>query len=271
MKPSASLHIRRTIAVLTVWMVMAACTPWLSGARTTPATGTIPSGGAATQSPSQPASDDTTDPLDRLLSLRSIQCTLVTQRPDGTGLSIDVTIDSSGNMHVLHSLPAIAPDAFPDGFDMKSLPTAYELYLVDGKVYQPDADNPTWMTAPIQEDYVTMLDVELHGPDGPALWLDLLPEGSIHASGQETVGGFAAQKYSVDGQIEGQAISGTIWFEPQTDALVQAELHVPAALLGSPDSSQAGELEITLTAQKAAVPSVTLPEAPTEDAATPTP
>jgi hypothetical protein len=43
---------------------------------------------------------------------------------------------------------------------------------------------------------------------------------------------------------------------------VQVELHVPAALLRDPSKPQKGELKITLNAQKADVPPVSLPATP---------
>jgi hypothetical protein len=40
---------------------------------------------------------------------------------------------------------------------------------------------------------------------------------------------------------------------------MQAELHIPAALISTPDQPQSGELTITLKTEKADVPPVTLP------------
>jgi hypothetical protein len=255
------LRLRRSLPVLFVFLLMLACTPFLSG---TPAAGT----------PGQPASGDTTDPLDRLFSLRSVQFNLTAARPDGTGLSIDVSLDSLGNAYVQHSLPAVDPASLPDGFDVTTLPTGYDMYVVDGKAYKPDTEDPAWMTKPIDENYLKQLDHEMHGPDGPALWLDLLPEEAVQSAGQETVGGFVTDKYTVNGQIDGQTVSGALWYEPQADALVGVELHVPAALLAGSGDAPTGELKIVLTAEQKNVPPVTLPAAPTDQpggSATPTP
>jgi hypothetical protein len=91
----------------------------------------------------------------------------------------------------------------------------------------------------------------------------MLPEGSIQPAGQDLVGGFAVDKYIVNGKVDNQTISGTLWEEPQSDALIQAELHIPGALLSDPDQPQSGELKIVLHTQKADVPAVTLPAAQT--------
>jgi len=195
--------------------------------------------------------------------LRSIKFNLTALRGDGTRYSIDVEIDSTGNMHVKYGPPSVDPTLLPKGFDSKLLPaTGSELYVLDGKAYQVDDQNPDWMTKPIDINYIQTLSQEIHGPDGPAMWLDLLPDGSIQAAGQETVGGFAANKYTVSGEINGQLVTGAIWIDPQADALVKAELAVPAALLSDPSQPQPGELNITLNAQKADIPMVSLPTAP---------
>jgi hypothetical protein len=203
------------------------------------------------------------DPLDRLLTLRLIKFNLTALKGDGTSRWVEVEIDSIGNMHVKHSRPAIDLNDLPEGFDLTTLPPSYEMYVVDGKAYEPSDQNPTWMTTPVYENYIQTLTQEMHGPYSPAIWLDLLPLGNIHSAGKDTVGGFDADKYTVNGQVGGQSITGAIWFDPQTDALVQAELHVPASLLNDPTQSQQGELKITLNTQKANVRLVSLPEAPT--------
>ena len=100
----------------------------------------------------------------------------------------------------------------------------------------------------------------LHGPNGPGLWLDLLPAGSLQSAGRTTVGGFDADKYTVNGTVHGQKITGSLWYE--SHALVQVELHIPAALLDPTQPAVQGELKITLAAQKASVPPVILPTPP---------
>lgn len=263
--PSKTL-LQRLGSLLLVWLMLLAC-KLFAVSTTTPANvpnqptaaATLVSGQAV---PTAGAASAATDPLDRLLTMHSIKFNLTSLKWDGTSYSIDVEIDSAGNMHVKHSLPGIDPALFPKGYDPNTLSSGYELYVVDGKAYRPSDQNPNWMTTPIDETYIQTLARELHGPDGPGIWLDLLPLGSIHAAGKDSVDGFAADKYTVNGQVEGQSITGAIWFEPQADALVQAELHVPAVLLSDPSKPQQGELMITLNAQKADVPPVSLPDAP---------
>jgi hypothetical protein len=202
------------------------------------------------------------DPLDHLLALHSVQIDLGITRPDGSSRSIQISTDKSGNMDL--KFKESAPDAsnLPKGFDLQAIKTDSELLAVGGKAYVRSDQDPNWMSTPVDDAYPQTLAQELHGMDGPALWLNLLPDGSIQPAGQDTVGGFAVDKYTVYGKVENQVISGTLWEEPQSDALVQAELHVPGALMSPPDQPQPGELKILIKAQKADVPLVVLPPAP---------
>ena len=229
---------------------------------------------AVTEQP-PPANENATaapDPLDHLMNLRSIVIHLASQRPDNSSTSTQVEIDSGGNMHVKYSLPVLDSKLFPSWFDTTHIPTSNELFVVDGKAYQSDNKNPAWMITPIDDDYVQTLSEELHGPDGIAEWLDILPNGSLIAGGQESVGGFETDKYTVNGAVDGGAITGSLLYEPQANALVKAELNVPAAVFDVVDKSLTGELKVNLDAQKANVPLVTLPSAPAgsaEPSATP--
>lgn len=205
------------------------------------------------------------DPLDRLLEMRSVQFNLTALQPAGDARSLQGEIDSAGNMHLRFSSPIpVLPD-LPEKLnpDLK-LPEEIELYVVDGKAYQPDDQNPAWATAPLADDYGKELSNLLHGPNGPGLWLSLLPAGSLTSAGQESVGGFAADKYTVNGSVNDQTITGNLWYE--SHALVQVELHIPAALLEPDKPGAQGELKITLEVQKADVELVTLPTPPIGEA-----
>ena len=217
-----------------------------------------------TQSTSIPSSTalNKTDPLDHLLDLHLVQFSLTTSRPDGTSRSIIAQVDGAGNMHVTMEYKGYVLKSLPKGFDPKLMPGSSEVYVIDGKAYRPSKQELDWMIKPVNEDFKQSLTLWLHGSDGPALWLEILPPGSIQKAGNETVGGFKAVKYLVKGMVENQNISGTLWEEPETDALVQAELHVPGALLSTPNHPQSGELKITLTAQKADIAPIKLPAAP---------
>lgn len=212
------------------------------------------------------------DPLDHLLGMRSIAIQLTAQRPDGSSSSTRVEIDSAGNMHVKYRLPDPDTQYLPHNFDTSKLPTSSELFVVDRKAYRPSDQDPAWMSTPVEDDYLQTLAQDLHGPDGVAEWLDILPDGSLTSAGQERVGGFAADKFTVNGSVGGQAITGNLWYEPQSDALVKAELNVPEALYDVTDKSPNGEIKINLDTQMADVPLVTLPSAPVgtaEPSATP--
>lgn len=204
------------------------------------------------------ATPDGLDPLERLIAMDSIKFNLTALQPDGTSRSVQGEIDSTGNMHLkLHS-PVLLPPDMPEKFSPTlKLPEDSELFVVGGKAYQPDEQNPSWMTTPVSEDYIVVLSNLLHGQNGPGFWLDILPDGSLQSAGHETVGGFEADKYIVNGTVHGQKITGSLWYESHT--LVRVELHIPAALLDPNKPAVQGERKITLEAQKASVPPVVLP------------
>jgi hypothetical protein len=268
MKTMSSPRLPKVVFLLLAGMLLPACS-FLSLAaspKNTQVAGSSAAGiTSASPAPQAEQSDSSTafptpepDPLDRLLGMRSVKIDLTALHPDGKSTSILVEIDSSGNMHVQESFPAMDVKDLPKDTDPKLFASMGELFVLQGKAYHPDPFNSDWKTTPVDDDFNQTLGNELHGANGPAFWLDILPEGSIHAAGNDSVGGFAADKYTVSGQVGGQTISGTIWFEPKVDALIQAELSVPAALLG--DTSQTGVLEITLNTQQASIPAVKLPD-----------
>jgi len=253
-------HLRHGLILLSIVMVILACN-FLQGPG---APTSVPKGstGEATQATSAP--QDLTsvatqnllagpDPLDRLLEMRSIQFKLTALQPDATSRSVEGKIDSAGAMHLELRSPVSMPSDLPENFSPTlKLPAESELYVVAGKAYQPDDQNPAWMMEPVADDYKNKLSNLLHGPDGPGLWLDILPAGSLKPAGQETVGGFTADKYTVNGSVNNQTITGSLWYA--SHALVRVELHVPAALFEAQ-----GELTITLEVQSTAVPPVLLP------------
>ncbi len=199
------------------------------------------------------------NPLDPLIDLRSVIIHLSSQKPDGSGNTLQIEIDSAGNMHERGSLPPFPKVDVAQGVELPTMPGNYEIFVVDGKAYAPLELDRNWMSNPVDEDYVPQLATRLHAADGLASWLDLLPAGSLISAGQETVGGFEADKFTVKGSVDGQSITGNLWYEPQSGALVKAELIVPPVLY---DGSANGQFSIALDVQKAEVAPITLPEKP---------
>jgi hypothetical protein len=272
MKTIALKQTQIILIVLLVGLISLACalsqSPALTGAGKTTATpqaaAKVPTSAAQTTASPGNSQDEIVqpDPLDHLLALHSIQINLSVSRPDGSSSAIQIATDQTGNMNVKFIGIAPAASDLPKGFDLKALKTDSELLVMGGKAYLHNDQDPNWMSTPMDDNYPQSLAQELHGMDGPALWLNILPPGSIQPAGQETMGGFAVDKYVVNGKVDNQVISGSLWEEPQSDALIQAELHVPGALLSDPNQPQPGELHIVLKAQKADVPAITLPPAP---------
>jgi hypothetical protein len=224
------------------------------------------------------------DPVDLLLDLRSISINLMVTRPDNSTGSIHIDIDVHGNMHIVNKM---APDMeTPDVPENSTLPkdtriekkVIDEILVVDGKSYYPNnlLDQfivTPWMSSPIDTNYISTLSNILHGKDSLPVWLDRLPAGSLTDAGDENVGGYSAYKYAVKGTVEGQMITGTLWYEPVSGALIKADLIVPAVLYEFDKENVKGQLTAKLETKKSNIPEVKLPAAPvlpTDEALVPT-
>ena len=217
--------------------------------------------GASTAEPSEDSSVSVPkpDPLNNLLDLRAIRITQVGLRPDGTSRAIQVEIDAIGNMHLVYTPPGITSEDLVEGTDISGISFGYEIFVIDGKAYAPTEEDTAWKTTPVDPDYIPVLKDQMHGLEGFTTWLDILPAGSLQAAGNETMGGFTTNKYEVLGVVDGQQITGALWYDQEMHSLVKAELHVPAVLNSDPANPESGEYLITLVAEKADIPLITLP------------
>lgn len=199
------------------------------------------------------------DPLNKLFDLRSVKISLVGSRSGKGNRSIIAELDQAGNMHLYYSLPAVQFMELPEGLSLPEGDIQYEVYVIDGSAYVPSEEDPTWKTTPVSTDYFEVLLSQMHGLEGFTLWLDMLPAGSLQEASSEETGGFNTDKYAVSGTVGGQLITGALWYDQSSRALVKAELHVPASLDSDPAVPEIGEILITLNTEKAEIPSVTLP------------
>jgi hypothetical protein len=135
-------------------------------------------------------------------------------------------------------------------------PGDFELFVVDGKAY-----TRIGMQTPATPDdaYLNLLANTLSGPDGPGLWLNLLPDESFMPQGPESYGGFTAAKFLVDGQATDWRLTGTIWVDEGSSALVGATLSIPGGLFYPPESGLAGEVSISLRVEPASIPPISIP------------
>lgn len=193
------------------------------------------------------------DPLNNLLSLRGIRFSLTSVRSDGTSRSISGEIDAVGSMRLTYAKPENSLQEIDPELTGIMPAMTYEIYLINGTAYTSAEVDPAWADRPLDPDYLPVLSSQLHSLDGFTLWLDMLPAGSLQPAGSEKVGGFAAEKYMVNGLIGDQPITGALWYEPSTHSLIQAELHVPAALDSDPETPESGEILITLSTEKVEV------------------
>jgi hypothetical protein len=245
-------------------------------------TGTLPSTQTTTtdgtddsqSSPLEDEIDSSPDPLDYLLGLRSITIDLSSRQPDGSESSLQIAIDNKGDMvvksiqPVYSQVPTLAPNNTPGKVDSPKASVSSEVLVVGGKAYQKNDelaaifDVDPWMTTPVDEDFISTLSTILHGANGVALWLDILPEGSLTAAGDDSVGGFAAHKYTVKGTVQEQEITGTLWYEPESGALIKADLVVPGALYNLGMENPTGQYTVKLETKKSNIAEVVLPAAP---------
>ncbi len=191
--------------------------------------------------------------LEATASLRSVNLELVTTYSNREPQILSAQIDSTGNIHLSLAMPL--PEEIAATPDVSSLGD-FELFVIDGIAYTRIGEEDP---ATQDNSYLSMLSDTLLGPEGPGLWLNILPEEDYTPAGKESYGGFNAAKYSVDGQLEKGTVTGTIWVADQSDALVGAELTVSEGLFFPPGSNQGGDVRITLTVSQAQVQAITLP------------
>jgi hypothetical protein len=213
----------------------------------------------AGKTPSPVSGEDANTQIDLWLAatvdLRSTNLELLTEYSDREPKRLIAEIDSAGNTHLSIKVPlnaAFTADQPPDA----PLPGDFELFIVDGNAYTRIGGEGE---AVQDNSYLTMLAETLNGPEGPGLWLNILPEEDYTPAGTETRGGFTTTKYTVEGNLEKGAVNGTIWVDNKSGALVGAELTVSEGLFFPPGSNGSGDVRITLTVQQATVPAITLP------------
>lgn len=192
--------------------------------------------------------------LAQTLALRQVKISLSTIYPAWNSQTVTAEVDAAGNYHLVRKVAGTPPAGSPQG---TGAPDYTELFVVSGAVYGPDK------TGTVVKSAVTGLADQLrsllNGSGGPILWLKVLPKGSLAAQGEEPKGGFQAKKYAVQGRVEGSTITGTIWVDIATGALVAAELDVPGALLSIPSKPAKDPLQVRFQAEKAIVAPITAP------------
>jgi hypothetical protein len=237
---------RRLVFLCGIFLLMLACTTL----------GDLP---GASHTPAADIGEETITQIDLWLAatvdLRSTNLELVTEYSDRQPKQLSAEIDSAGNTHLSIKVPlnaAFTAEQPPEA----PLPGDFELFIVDGNAYTRIGGEGE---AVQDNSYLTMLADTLNGPEGPGLWLNILPEADYTPAGTETQGGFSTTKYTVGGNLEKGAVNGTIWVDNKSDALVGAELTVSGGLFFPPGSNGSGDVRITLTVQQSTVPAISLP------------
>jgi hypothetical protein len=194
------------------------------------------------------------DMIDLTLSLRSVSVSLAATDPDGYARSLTGEIDAAGNSHLV--------EPFDPGPEMQGTLTppvdgwgAFELFVVDGHAYTRMPGE-----AAVQDDaYLTFLEDDLRGPDGPGLWLVWAGTEDLEPAAHEEMGGFSAIRYPVNATVEDGTIQGTIWVDEETSALVRAELAISPTLFSTADNPASGDLSILFEVARADVSPIGVP------------
>lgn len=200
------------------------------------------------------ALEDLADPrVEGSLVLRSVEMTVQTAFPGGNPERIFISVDASGNQRIEMTTPVpedstITPES-PDW-------NVYEIFMVGGAAYTRMGRTGSADPAPVENEALRKI---LYAPTGPGMWLILLPEDSFSPAGQETKGGFQAERYAVSGSLDDALIQGEFWVDTETGALVGASLSLAEGLFRPVESGTGGWVTIDFSVEKADVPYITVP------------
>ena len=198
--------------------------------------------------------EELTDPrVEATLSLRSVQMELQTAFPGETPNRILISIDATGNQRIEMTTPVPEESTLtPESPEWNVL----EIFVVDGTAYARMGKAGSAESNPDENN--ALRDI-LYNPAGPGMWLILLQEENFTSAGKESKGGFDAVKYTVDGSLDGDKITGEFWVDEQTGALIGANLSLAESILGSVESGAGGVVTIEFSVEKADIPAITVP------------
>lgn len=160
--------------------------------------------------------------LAKTLALRQVAITLEDSYPDGKAMRMQAQVDEAGNYRIVKTYADGGLEALGTSNDVT------EAYIIDGSAYYPD-DQGEWVQY-TGEDVCAQLETLLRGPDGPGMWLDILPADSYSFTGDGALEGFDSKVYAVDGKISGGQVSGEITLQMHTFALLKANLVLPDSI-----------------------------------------
>jgi hypothetical protein len=198
--------------------------------------------------------EELTDPrVEKTLGLRSVQMELQTVFPGETPKRILVSIDAAGNQRIEMTTPMLKESALtPEPPEWNTL----EIFVVGGEAYMRMGKTGSAEAEPQQNNALSEL---LYNPSGPGMWLILLPEESFSDAGKETKGGFDTIIFTVDGSLEGDAVTGEFWVDGQSGALVGANFSLAESIFDPMMKETGGVVRITFSVEKADVPAIILP------------
>lgn len=194
-------------------------------------------------------------PITRLLELRSVAIVLESSSAEGGTVKVMADVDAAGNYHMTRITRGELPADFPPS--AQEPPQAMELYVVSGEVYGPDESGA--LVKAESSGLASSLEGSLRGFFGPGMWLLALPKGSLTAGEAEARGGFQASVSDIQGNIEGATITGSIWVDQASGALIGADLQIPGDLLGLPGKPAPAPMTISLQVASADIAPIAPP------------
>lgn len=191
--------------------------------------------------------------VEATLGLRSVQMELQAVIPGEDAVHTLISIDAEGNALIESELPT-----FEDSMVTEESPdwNVFEIFVVEGQAYVRTGKSGSAEPDPELND---ALSETLYSPTSPGLWLIMLPEESFTPGEMESIGGFDALKYTVEGMLEMGAIQGEFWVDEAMGALVGANLTLAEHIFRPMDDSADGMVTITFTVEKTDIPTITVP------------
>jgi hypothetical protein len=199
--------------------------------------------------------EDLTDPrVEATLALRSVNMVLEADFPGGVPIRILVSIDAAGNQRIETTTPVPEESTLtPESPEWN----VFEIFIVDGEAFARMGKAGSAEPDPEENNALSEI---LYNPMGPGMWLILLPEESFTRAGKESKGGFDAVKYTMDGSLDGDPVTGEFWLDEPTGALIGADLSLAENILSPVESGTGGTVTIDFSVEKADVPAIAVPQ-----------
>jgi hypothetical protein len=182
-----------------------------------------------------------------------VRITLTLDREGDGTRELAAEIDAGGNVRMINTSTGAESDIPAElyvGFDALQ----HEILVIDGHAYRQDGEESAWLPAPGLEDY---LERSLRGSEGPGLWMRLLA-ADRETRGTQAAGAYQAEQFHLAGLVDEAEVSGDIWLDAASGALVRADLEVPGHLYAYSGGGAHYPVVISMKVEPAEIEPVTL-------------